>query len=554
MNKTLTMDFSPKRLIATASKMVDEHNYIGALKLLNKNAELNGNNEDSYMLYAEIFDDLQIFEKSVNYWYKFIDVAEDLDISDAYEGLAVCYMNTGNEQYGAYYYNKLLNASNEIPPESREMLLKSFLKEDRSPLRIIYPPKLCDYTKEISDGIDFMRECDFESAIKSFDKVDEQSDKYLSARNYIAMCKIITDKSDEAEVECNSILARSPNDIQALTTLAAVKSEQKKFEESKEIARRLLAINAKNTDEIYKIATVCCENKMHEEAYLLFKKLEKEIGNDCTVLYFTAISAYNSGKIEESLKAFEKLLVIYPNAVTARYFLRLVKENPQNWNKEPLSYFYRLPEKQKLENIKFLTLICSLPKKDVNIIKEELNAEEVITWAFDEGDAREESELQYLALAGAIRLEYDEFVRGVLLNAYSSDGLKVHALCELASRNENNIFGVVVYHTYKTVTTQKLKIGRAKRSKFIDSYAHLFARFAVISDRYGYKIARATQEVYKALEEREALSLALDVKSLTAAIYLKSGINEMGITVKNSYEFFGGNKQTVEQIIQLINL
>ena len=54
----MDIDLSGDRLIGIAADMVDNHNYIGALKMLNKNAEISGNDEDSYMLYAEIFDDL----------------------------------------------------------------------------------------------------------------------------------------------------------------------------------------------------------------------------------------------------------------------------------------------------------------------------------------------------------------------------------------------------------------------------------------------------------------------------------------------------------------
>ena len=63
MKKTIDIDLSSDRLIAVAADLVDEHNYISALKLLNKNADMHFNDEDSYMLYAEIFDDVGLFEK-----------------------------------------------------------------------------------------------------------------------------------------------------------------------------------------------------------------------------------------------------------------------------------------------------------------------------------------------------------------------------------------------------------------------------------------------------------------------------------------------------------
>ncbi|MDE6791259.1 MAG: hypothetical protein K2J61_06005, partial [Clostridia bacterium] len=66
MNKTDRIDLSADRLISIAADCVEDHDYIAALKMLNKNAVLNGNDEDSYMLYAEAFDYMGLYEKCIN--------------------------------------------------------------------------------------------------------------------------------------------------------------------------------------------------------------------------------------------------------------------------------------------------------------------------------------------------------------------------------------------------------------------------------------------------------------------------------------------------------
>lgn len=565
MNKTLPIDLSEERLLKMASQMVDNRNLTGALRMLNKNAQTNGNSEASYMLYAEIYDDMNLYEKSINAWFNFLDCATETPLNDAYEGLAVDFMNLGNDTMASYYYGKLLNVCYDIPDCGKDQIFESLMPVETPHLRFAYPPELCDYTKEIAEGIELMRINDYENAVKSFDMVHEKSDKYLTARNYIAMCKIIMNKSEEAEEECNHLLKRYPNNIQALTMLAAVKTEQKKYNESRQLALKLLSIPVTATDEIYKIATVCCENQMHEEAYSLFLKLQSELGYDSTVLYFLAVSAYNSGKISESLTAFEKLLTIYPNAVTARYYYDLIKEqvqaqeNPehneqsvqteQNEQKQSFSYFYRLPEKQKIDSIKILSVACALPKAEARRLCQTVDLSQIILWAFDEGDTREEGELQYLAVSCAAKVRYDDILRSILLNSFLSDGLKVYTLNELALRNEENSFGVVICNTYKRAETHKLRLGKTKRSKFMQAYAHLFSHFAIIEERYGNKIACATEDIYSALESNGVLSLAADEKSLTAAIYLYSDINDVGINGKNVYSVFDADKNTTAMIL-----
>ena len=98
MAKTLEFDLGADRLIGIAADLVDSHNYIGALKMLNKNAEADGNDEDSYMLYAEIFDDMGLYERCVNGWFRFMDNTAECDWTDCYEGLAVSFMNLGNQR------------------------------------------------------------------------------------------------------------------------------------------------------------------------------------------------------------------------------------------------------------------------------------------------------------------------------------------------------------------------------------------------------------------------------------------------------------------------
>ena len=344
MKKTVEMDFSDDRLLAIAADMLDEHNLIGALKMLNKNGELNYDDDRSFMLYAEIFDDMQLCERSINYWFRYIDEAPDGDMAEAYEGLAVNFMNMDNEHFAAYYYNKLLMETEELSAESRREIIDNFLRREENPLRFAWPPEKADYSAEINRGVEYMRARRYDKAVEEFDKVEEGSPRYFSARNYIAMCDIICDKAEEAEAECLSVLQKKPNDVQALTTLAAVKTEQKKAEEGRQLALKLVGLNASEPDDMYKIATVCCENKLHEEAFGLFSRLEGDFAYDTTVLYFKAVSAYNSGHFEECFEAFDRLLAINPDAVVARYYLLRAHENVDSGREEEFSYFYRLPQ------------------------------------------------------------------------------------------------------------------------------------------------------------------------------------------------------------------
>lgn len=548
MAKTLELDLGADRLLGIAAEMVDGHNYISALKMLNKNAGISGNDEDSLMLYAEIFDDMSLYEKCVNGWFKYMDVATEEDLSDCYEGLAVSFMNLGDRHFSAFYYNKLLFESNDLDGEMREQIVDDFLSTEENPLKFAYPPRLADYSDVISAGIEKMKAGEYERAEQEFDKVAEENPKFSAARNYIAMCKIISDKTEEAEQECLNLLKRNPDDVQALTTLAAVKTEAGKKEEAFALAKKLLQLNLESPDEIYKIATVCCENGMHEEAYKLFCSLSGEFTYDLTVLYFTAVSAFNCGKLEESLNVFDKIVTIYPEAVTARYYYDEVRAVSEGKERREMSYFYRLPQEVRESSLKLLAAYMRLSASSVKKLNAELDLTSCVKWCFDECEGKGGGELQSLAIHVAIKAGMDELVRDILLNAFLNDQLKIDALACLTERNEFNCFGVVICNVYRRVTMQALQLGRLKKINFVRAYARLVAHFSILDDEHGKAFAAAAEELYGVLLQENRLDVAKDTDALTAAIYIKSGVREAGVNGKQLWQFFDVTKAKVDKI------
>ena len=548
MAKTLEFDLGADRLIGIAAHLFVSHTFNGAIKMRNKNAEADGNDEDSYMLYAEIFDDMGLYERCVNGWFRFMDNTAECDWTDCYEGLAVSFMNLGNQHFSAYYYNKLLFENGEISSEDREQIVGEFLAAEENPLKFAYPPRLADCSQIFADGIEFMKAGEYDRAAAEFEKVDEENEKYFSARNYIAMCKIISDRTDEAEQECLNLLKRRPDDVQALTTLAAVKTEAGKRGEALALAEKLISLSPENPDEIYKIATVCCENKLHEQAYKLFCKLPEEFEYDQTVLYFKAVSAFNCGKYEESFTAFDNIVTINPDAVTARFYYNAARAMEQSGEITELGYFYRLPQEIRESSLKMLAAYLRLPSASAKKLSSALDLSACVKWCFDECDGTALDELQSLAAHVAVKACMDDYVRDILLNAFLPDQLKIDTLSALCARNEFNCFGVVICNVYRRVTMQHIMLGRKKRANFMAAYSRLVAHFSILDDEHGKAFAAAAEELYKTLSAQDRLDVAKDTDALTAAIYIKSGVREAGVTGKNLWQFFDVTKNRVSVI------
>ena len=543
MTKSIQVDFSFDRLVQTAEKLIDAHNYLGALKILNKNSSINEDFGYAHLLYAQIFDDIGLYERSINEWFKFLahsDYIDDDDLTDAYEGLAVGYMNIGNEQFSAYYYNKLLKISADIDEGMRMDIMQSFLSTEENTLKFVYPPEIADCSDIISNGIECMKEGDFKKAIDEFDKIDRKNKSYVIARNYIAMSYIIDDNPQKAEEECLEILKIKPDDVHALTTLVAVKTEQKKYDESKALAERLLKLEIEAPDDIFKIATVCCENAMHEEAFNLFVRLEEKMPYDSSVLYFKAISAFNCGKYDRCFSAFDKLLTINPGAVTAKYFQEAAHIAVRKGDTSPMSYFYRLPIAERESSVKILAAVGSLSTAQMKKAFSEVDISDCVRWCFDESEGTGNTELQFLGAICAVRGGLDGLVSDILLNAFIDDEIKIKMLTVLGERNENLTASVVICNVLKDVEFYRLKLGRARRKPFIEAYAQLTAHFALLDKELGKSFADCTEAVYNKLENEGKLAIVKNGNELSAVIMLYSKIKLPRLSKRNEIcKYFG---------------
>lgn len=550
MTKSVPVDFSIDRLARTAEKLIDARDYMGALKILNKSLELNEECGYVHLLYAQIFDDLELYERSINEWFKFLAYEEDIDdddLSDAYEGLAIGFMNVGNEQASAYYYNKLLMNTADIGEEMRSDIMDSFLSRDENPLKFVYPPEIADCSEIISNGVMLMKDGDYDKAIEEFSKVDSRNKSYVTAMNYSAMSYIIDDKADKAEEVCRKILAIKPDDVHALTTLVAVKTEQKKKEESRQLAQKLLELDIDSPDDIFKIATVCCENGMHADAYNLLERLSEKVPYDTSVLYFKAIAAFNCGKYDKCFSAFDKLITVDPNAVTARYFRDAARIAVKNGKTEPFSYFYRLPPEERESSVKLLAAITSLSPSQLKKTFDLVDVSDCVRWCFDESEGTGNTELQLLGALCAVKGGLDGLVCDILLNAFLNDEIKIRVLAALGERNAQTEVNVVVCNILKRVTFRRLELGRVKRKQFIGAYSTLTAHFALFDERYGEKFASAAEMFYDKFQEEDNIS-AVDENELAAAILIYSKIKLPRLTKRNEIcNYFGVNLRTVAQ-------
>lgn len=551
--KVLKFDYSKGRLRERAEKYYDEGNYISALRFAHKEVSLYGGDGDTFTLLSDIYENMELYASAVNCWFRFMDNCAGSDLPDIYEGLAVNYLNMGNEMQSAFYYNKLIDADTTLTLENKMEIVNAFALEKKSNLRFVYPPKFVDYSKETEAGSRALKRGDCQKAISHLSQVEKGSRSYATAREMQAVAYLLSENSAEAEKICLELIELNPDDIQALATLAAIYVEQGRHEESKEIAIKLCEREDVSPDEIYKIGTVCCENGMHEQALEKFTELEKVLPYDGNMLYFKAISAYKSGKTELAIQTLERLCTIYPDAAVADYYLKEMRRRLDDPSlPEPeTTYFYRIPQEEREMRCRALVKIGKYPKADAELFGALAFREGYFRWCFDEMDGMEH-DLQYLALVVAAHAHVDEFIRDVLLDCEVSDVLKIELMRLLYARNEENCFGVVICNIYREIPVRRISIGTKRHKKFITAYSKTASKFSIIDEGYSLKIHMVTEKMYRLFTEKNCWELADNVDSLACAIYLMSGLREIGRDAKTVAPAFDADPETVRKIMSVM--
>ena len=553
--KTKTIDFGYDRLANIADKYYNEGKLISALKIANKQYALHGGDPDVFIRLADIYESMGLHASALGYWFKFLDEASEQDLPEIYEGLAVNYLNLGNESASAYYYNKLLDSdASAIAEETKMEIVDAFSKPKKSPFRFVYPPRLADYSKELEIGSHALKAGDANRAVEYLSRIERGSKQYASAKELKAVAHLLKGEVEQAEQDCKELLQDDPDDLRVLATLAAVYLEQGKTEESKALALALCEREQTESEDLYKVATVCCENGLHKQAYEKFKQLESQLPYDGRMLYFKGVAAYKCGLLDEAERTFDDLCTLYSDAEVAKYYLRALRmqkagETDENAPPVEFTYFYHLPQQEREERCRLLIRIGELPKDEAQLFGLVALHDGYFQWCFDEMDGADH-DLQYLALITAEHVRADEFIRDVMLDSEVMDVLKIETLRALYMRNEDMELGLVLCHIYRKIRLERIQIGRKRRKRFIDAYAKVASKFVALKDGNGKKIKTATETLYRALEENDGLDLVESADDCACAIFLSSGLKELGQDTQRIVSAFEADASRVRAILE----
>lgn len=547
-DKVLKLDLSDEFLLDSAEKRYRDGDYLGALTMLNKRARMYDPSADACALYADIYEEMELYRLSADAWFRFLDTCNEADFPEGYEGLAVAFMNLNNELQSALYYQRSLSEE-ELRFELNRIDKEELLSERKKPkLRLVYSD---DGThgnpNALSEGLALLKEGQLEEARTTFKEMPPAAKDYASAYGLAAMCTLMLGDEEGAERECKELLDEHPDNVQALTTYCAVLGAREHKDEAKEVAKRLASLKVEATDDLYRVATALCETGLDEEAYDKLCILKKRIPYDDNVLYFHAVAAYKTGKTEEAIESLETLTTLFPRKAVANYYLERLR-SLRDGEKEELgmTYYYRMPEEEYRTVADFLIAASAAP--DPEVLRSLPSLDEFYRLAFDELEGRDEK-LQMIAAKVAVRCRADKFVRETLLNYEGDEIIKLSMLHDITMRNEDDSFGVVICNLYKEFFTHKLELGERKREAFLKAFADVYSKFALLGEENEGKICAAAEDIYMTLSEAEAWEYMDERASLAAAIYRESRMKHGERSLDEIVKTFEADKIIVERIL-----
>lgn len=546
------LDLSDEALLDAADRRLQAGDCLGALTMLNKRNARYQPTCDSALMAADIYEEMGLYGMAAAAWYHFLDTCNEADFAEGYEGLAVSFMNMGNEAQSAFYYHRMLAEDEEVSEESKEEILRLFSKPAPPPVRIIWTAEGGDDCSDVlQKGLFLLRAGDVNQAREAFAEVPKSCRDYPTAVGLSAMCALMAGDAETAERECRDLIAEYPEDVQALTTYCAVLSERGDKEGAAAAARRLAALPAETTDDLYKIATALCETGLDEEAFEKLTQLKEKMPYDKNVLWFLAASACKTGRTETAIDTLDLMCTVYPRAAVASYYLERLREGRDGGKMPQMSYFYRLPEEEHAGIAAFLTTILQVSDEDARRFTSLEELKTVFALAFDEMEGRDEA-LQALAVRVALVVRADDFLREALLDYEGEDLIKFSILAGLAARNEEDSFGTVICNLYKEFFIHKLEIGDRKEKEFLRAYAEVYSKYALFGEENEKKIVYAAEDTYRTLADAEAWDCMDEKEALAAVIYREAHLRGGERDLKKICSLFGAKRLVVQSILDRI--
>ncbi|MBE5732664.1 MAG: hypothetical protein E7353_06460 [Clostridiales bacterium] len=317
------------------------------------------NNADYYFDKGVSYSDNGEYTKAIDCFYRAYELDVNKDSADTLLEIGACYAMLG-EHYSAlkmYYRTLAIDAKNE---SAFVGIISSLIELNRNPEAIYYinysdSKNIIgeDYDVSVTNHKNFkvvgkydreatiyvarklMHSGEYSYAKKLLEEVPPQSRDYIEALNLIAMIYLREEKFVSSALVCDAVLAKLPNDVNALTSKIVALHYANNIKERDEIIERLDDVNVTKEQDIKKVAK--CMQQVKNEKYTLkyYKKLLDFTPYDKVANLLVAIIYHNMGKHSLAHSIMVKLAKLYPDCEKVKYFAINLREGNDKFDVVP---------------------------------------------------------------------------------------------------------------------------------------------------------------------------------------------------------------------------
>ena len=514
-----------------ADKKAEKGDFIGALSMLFRALDAPDFQPEIYGDIADIYADMELYELSNKYWFKYLGAVSKEMTGTAYEELGINYFCLQNYFVSGYYFHKKVCTDGFISEdgpteEMMEMFSETF--NNKKAYRIVYPFDKADYSFEINNAKRALVNGDYAQAIRLYSEVPKGCRQYGEASKELAIVRFLTGEVDKAIELTKSSIEEEGETTALLCNLSSMYKQKKDDDKSAYYYNRAKEIYDGDKEGMYKLSTNALEQGDTETAIIYLKQVTEERPYEINLNFLYSLALANQGEYKKALSVMRKLCILKPQDTVYLYYLSLFSELIDGKNHDDIMPFEYIDDLPKAERIKRTRRIDQIFSLDISKLPQKLKDQKIIellSWGIEHGNERTIKKCVYI-LTQTDSLKAVKLLKEKLIDPEVSDEVKRAIIFMLVLSGQIKKIPAVVKDFYMTIRPRELPCKKSSDGAvFYAGYALCLSRIIFGEANEFDKVAFATDRVYKRLAH--VIGDEYDKETLAALIVSESKLEKL---------------------------
>ncbi|MBR4419395.1 MAG: hypothetical protein IKT32_00790, partial [Clostridia bacterium] len=425
---------------------------------------------------ANLYMSLEMYNESINYWFKYLNFVAKYRKDEAYNGLAACFSLIKMRELSIYYFNLQLEEEREEELPYDDFLYETFYSEvsnseNDEKIKLVDASGERDLEKIIF-AKDLYRK-DPTAAYEILKEIQEESSNYELALLTLASFYMLEKRWSDAADCYNKISQSSENFACACNNLFATYFLVGDFDKADGVFNRIVKFKTANFEQLTKFFNFMSLSLDSKAVYLYAKYLNRLFFTP-RMSYFVGVAAYNDKRYNEAYDCFFSYFKA-TNSYIAKHNLNLSKGmiDGQRGLLKQLSFSFTLDE-IKIDSLEESAVsYFSLSKKELTKKREEIFDFAQATF-YTKSTKLQIVACQLLSFIGGERVI--KYLKNILLVTEVCENVKIAILSILVELGNDRPTGVVYAGVYSRVPYEKVEFTEECGDFFLSAYAIAFGR------------------------------------------------------------------------------